>query len=361
MVSLYSETWQNCFRHSKNFEKDAKKLLLKGLLPDNILLQNICKIYGRKSGIIRYITNAICRNINEQSNKIVKVWPAFRYRNDLKIRENHIIFVVIMETHTDIKTDYQIYVRNVNKILTVSEKENYCIRGNEKLSDVRINDITLCLKSNASKLMETHTNLTWVTISSVKSSGQGKENRIVKTLCIALYVQVKGFIPIDEDPFEQFINGYPVDVREGVFTLCGSPTELHHNVRMGCALDSGYGTKQGTIGPFFRYESDPYTYLLTSAHVLLDPEQMKKLIIDKEVHYGMFGTDTYQPPESISVEHNSRHHLGKLEFAVYRKGGQNTPGMEVALVRINKDRIPIDGKFPSKCKCSLILKILHMN
>ncbi|XP_060604524.1 uncharacterized protein LOC132757293 isoform X2 [Ruditapes philippinarum] len=76
---------------------------------------------------------------------------------------------------------------------------------------------------------------------------------------------------------------------------------------------------------------------------------MQRLIVDKEVHYGMFGTDTYQPPESISVEHNQRHHLGKLEFAVYRKGGQYKPGMEVALVRINKNRIPIDGKFPSKC------------
>jgi hypothetical protein len=354
MFFLYSETWQNCFRNSKNFEKHAKMLLLRGLLPDDTLLQSICKRYGRKSEIIRYITNAICQNIKEQSNNIVQVWPAFRYGNDLKNSENHIIFVIIMETHTDIKTRYQIYERNINKILPVSEKENYCIRDNEKLSDVKINDITLCLKSNASKLMETHKNLTCVTISRVKSSGHGRENRIVKLLCIVLYVQVKGFIPIDEDPFEQFIDGYPVDVREGVFTLCGSPTDLHHNVRMGCALDSGFGTNQGTIGPFFRYQTDPYTYLLTSAHVLLDPEQMKKLIVDKEVHYGMFGTDTYQPPESISVEHNSRHHLGKLEFAVYRKGGQYKPGMEVALVRINKNRIPIDGKFPSKCKYSLI-------
>ena len=83
---------------------------------------------------------------------------------------------------------------------------------------------------------------------------------------------------------------------------------------MGCALDSGFGTQQGTIGPFFRFENDPCTYLLTSAHVLLDPQQMRRLITDNQVHYGKFGTDSYQPPESTSLERVPRYHLGNTKL-----------------------------------------------
>ena len=85
---------------------------------------------------------------------------------------------------------------------------------------------------------------------------------MIPSPCIALYVQIKGFLPI-----EPIHDRYPVDVREGVFRLCGSPTDLHHHVRMGCALDSEFGTQQGTIGPLFIFKNEPCTYLLTSAHV----------------------------------------------------------------------------------------------
>jgi hypothetical protein len=311
------------------------------------LFQTICKEYGRKSEIIRNISNGICQNIKKQSNNIVHVWPAYRFKTGMDCSESQIVFVVITNRETQIQSEYQICQRHLNEISSLSENENKRLHDTEKLYDLKSDDIALYLKSKAKQLMETHKNLTWVTVSVIKSSRHDKnDHRMAEIPCIALYVQIKGLIPINEDPFEQFLDGYPVDVREGVFSLYGLPTDLHQNVRMGCALDSGFGTKQGTVGPFFKYETDLHTYLLTSAHVLLDQEQMKKLIVDTNVYYGKLGTDTYQPPESISVDHNSRNHLGKLELAVYREGGQYKPGMEVALVRIDNQRVPIEGKFP---------------
>jgi hypothetical protein len=323
---------------------------LEGTLPDHSLFQNICKEYGRKSDIVRIISNGICQNIQEQSNNILHVWPAYRHKHGMDCSENQIVIVVITDRDANIQSDYQICQRHLNEISLVSENENKRIHDNEKLYDLRSDDLALYVKSKAKHLMEKHTNLTWVTVSVIKSSGLDMDDqRMVKLPCIALYVQIKGLIPIDEDPFEQFLDGYPTDVREGVFSLYGLPTEdFHQHIRMGCALDSGFGTKQGTVGPFLKYPTDLHTYLLTSAHVLLDPEQMKKLIVDTNMYYGLHGFDAYQPPETISVgKHSSRHRLGKLEFAVYRTGGQDKPGMEVALVRIDIQRVPIDGKFPS--------------
>ena len=283
-----------------------------------------------------------------QSENIVDVWPAYRYEKGSWCNEDSIIFVVITKGQTKIETEYQIYERNINEISSLAEKENSSISEEEKLlTGIEAGDLTQCLKSNAEQMMTKHSNLTWITMSGIKSTGFGNPfPSMTATICAALYVQIKGFIPIEEDPFEPILDRYPIDVREGVFRLCGSPTDLHQHVRMGCALDSGFGTQQGTIGPFCRFDNDPCTYLLTSAHVLLDPQQMRRLLTENQVHYGKFGTDSYQPPESMSLERDPRYHLGKTEFAVYRKGGQYTSGMEIALVRIDNSRVPKDGQFP---------------
>jgi hypothetical protein len=281
----------------------------------------------------------------------VNVWTAFRYDKFDKHCGNEIIFVLITnEPEEAMIIDYETYQRCLHDISLKCEIENSKIQWEEnkhKIHDAQIADLTKCLKYNAKQLMKKHTNLTRATISWVKSSEFGsKQCSLKKSPCIALYVQIKGLVPIDEEPFDEFVSGYPVDVREGVFTLCGFSTDLHQNVKMGCALDSGFGFGQGTIGPFIKFQSDPHTYLLTSAHVLLNPDQMKRLIMDKNVYYGLCGNDAFQPPENRTVGQGTRHHLGKIELAVYNEGGDGSSGMEIALVKIDENRIPVDGRFP---------------
>jgi hypothetical protein len=118
---------------------------------------------------------------------------------------------------------------------------------------------------------------------------------------------------------------------------------------MGCEMDSGYGTKQGTIGPFVQLQNHTGTYFLTSAHVALDNRQMEALTKSRHdyIYYGFAGNNTFQPPESKTVgDTNIRHHLGKIKLAVYKEGNEYEAGMELALVQINKDREPNDGYFP---------------
>jgi hypothetical protein len=73
---------------------------------------------------------------------------------------------------------------------------------------------------------------------------------------------------------------------------------------------------------------------------------MKRLIMDKNVYYGLCGNDAFQPPENTTVGQGTRHHLGKIELAVYKEGGDGNSGMEIALVKIDENRIPVDGRFP---------------
>ncbi|XP_060598103.1 uncharacterized protein LOC132751908 [Ruditapes philippinarum] len=189
-----------------------------------------------------------------------------------------------------------------------------------------------------------------LTTSWVKSSGFQTETSLMENIpCVALYVQIKGLIPFQEKSFDKTVVGYPFDVREGVFCLCGKPGDLHQKVKMGCEIDSGYGTKQGTIGPFVQLQNHTETYFLTSVHVALDNRQMEALTKSRHdyIYYGFAGNNTFQPPESNTVGDTSiRHHLGKIKLAVYKEGNKDEGGMELALVQTNRDREPDDGYFP---------------
>ena len=358
-ILLDSIAWKNCFDRDENFETEANDLLFRGILPDQGTFWKICQTHGRKSVIVQEICKGIGQYIKGQSGNIINVWPAYEYAKGSRLDANRIFFVVITKEPIVINVDFHVYQRNENEISSLNEQENRSIREQEKSCDVDIGDIKSCLSSNATKLMASHRNLTWVTASGIKSSGyrRSMEHKLKKIPCIALYVQIKGLIPIEEEPFEEVIDGYPVDVREGVFKLCGLSTDLHQHIRIGCAIDSGFGTKQGTVGPFFKYESDPEMYLVTCAHVLLETNQMQQLLAEKQVNYGLFGNDTYQPPESISVGGNSRHHLGKTVLAAYRTGGNGKSGTEIAFVQINKDRRPMTGYFPYESQRNLTGRI----
>ncbi|KAH3873665.1 hypothetical protein DPMN_036902 [Dreissena polymorpha] len=155
---------------------------------------------------------------------------------------------------------------------------------------------------------------------------------------LALYVLAKGYIPIDEDPFEKSYDGIQVEVREGVFVpFVNTSNEYHDHVRMGCAIQR---CLKGTLGLFI--EHNIYGLCgLTCAHVMLSKEEHERCKqINGRIHSDLLLNDceVYQP------EHP--HGLGSLVEAIYKEGNCFQTGIDIALVEI-KQRHPIDGKFPS--------------
>ncbi|XP_053388480.1 uncharacterized protein LOC128551609 [Mercenaria mercenaria] len=329
-------------------EDEAMSLLQKWTLPDNDVLNKICQAKARNSNVVKMICRNICDFIKQKSTMIRHVWSAFRPDGN-----EDIIFVMLTSHPVEIESAFQTYQRCEDEISDESQNENehiYHMQQQDGLDSEEMDKLTTYVKQNAKKLMQQHSNLTKISASWVKSSGYNTLDACIKKIpCIALYVHIKGLVPINEEPFQKTIVEYPFDVREGVFTLCGKPSDFHRNVKMGCEIDSGYGTQQGTIGPFFEFQENSEIYYLTSAHVLLDTRQMELLTKRQDgcIFYGISGSDTFQPPETKTVkEESKRYYLGKIELAVYKEGDDNAAGMELALVRLSKDRVPVDGSFP---------------
>ena len=320
------------------------------ILPDEEILIRVIKERNQSSHIVRVIIRNICEYIKLLSPKIRHVWPAYRLENSEE-ENRRIVFVIHTGEKIEIETEgrFTTYQRCEDEISPSSILENdniYKAEQSHEYETAEMQKIIAFVKSNARRMMQRHSNLTKVSASLVKSS---KVGRIEHTPCIALYVHIKGLVPFNEEAFDRTITEFPIDVREGVFTLCGKPDELHEQVQMGCIIDSGYGTSQGTVGPFVQLQNHKETYFLTSAHVTLNKRQMETLVKGQGgcIYYGISGNKTFQPPESKSVKAlNRRYHLGTVELAVYKEGDETEAGTELALVQISKNREPVYGFFP---------------
>ncbi|KAH3740954.1 hypothetical protein DPMN_047672 [Dreissena polymorpha] len=208
------------------------------------------------------------------------------------------------------------------------------------MKDSEVELIRTCISNNADLLMAKHKYL-----SIVEGCCHKRECGIAidSSACkyeprLALYVLAKGYIPIDEDPFEKSYVGIQVEVREGVFVpFVKTSNEYHDHVRMGCAIERHL---KGTLGLFI--EHNIYGLCgLTCAHAMLSKEEHERCKqTNGRIHSELLLNDceVYQPERP--------HGLGSLVEAIYKEGNCSQTGIDIALVEI-KQRHPIDGKFPS--------------
>ncbi|XP_045208643.2 uncharacterized protein LOC123560536 [Mercenaria mercenaria] len=337
--------WQICLEADDSFENQAANLLEHRKLPNQGVLNAACAKYTLSSPILKDLCKCICRYIKEKSENIVHVWAAYTYRKDSMVFGNEIVFVVLT-THNDIinEKDFSIYQRCVLDVKTktenmkINEKE---LDTSNRPSATEIEDLEACLRENAKTLMKEHSELTRVTAgwyrACVNDTGQYS---LQKQLCIVLYVHVKGYVPLEEKPFPTQIGKYPVDVREGIFTLCRGPNDYHEKLKMGCVIR---GENQGTLGAFIEIENDGDIYGITCAHVVFDNKMLKRIIEHGQIDYrnSETGVTVYQPASDTIVKS-----IGSAVIGLYDEGGNGAPGMEIALIKINQDRWPTEGTFP---------------
>ncbi|XP_053389721.1 uncharacterized protein LOC128552701 [Mercenaria mercenaria] len=188
--------------------------------------------------------------------------------------------------------------------------------------------------------MEQHTNLTRVSIGWFKSKGFGtKHQNITQKTCIVLYVQVKGFVPLNETALPEVIDEIDVDVREFVVLPYTFPNEHHEHIKMGCAIHGGLRNAQGrflgeTLGGFFEVGRE--MYCITSAHIFMSPADMSKL-----KQCGKFcdlgpGNDIETFEAHQPVVEGSRS-FGRGVRAVYKEGGNGETGVEAVVIKVQTD------------------------
>ena len=335
--TIDTEAWNMCLSKGADIE-EQKALLNKLKIPDGNILKALCSKCGLSSWILKEICKNICIYIKMKSEIIVHVSATTKgtYRSG-----DDIVFVVMTnKAGTFIEKDFEIFQRS---ILEVDEsdlaKEINRKEYDNPLSHEEMDNAEKCLKDNAKSLMKKHTNLTRVTSSWFREEKDtnAETPSLRRELCIALYVSFKGYIPVGEKYFPKNIGGFPVVVREGIFTLCKGANEYHQNVKMGCAIG---GERIGTLGAFIELENDTSLYGLTCAHVVLENLKLKTLIEKGTVFFNNSCQTVFQPATEDFKP------LGTAVVVHYQRGGNGLVGMEIAVIKINQDREPVDGTFP---------------
>ncbi|XP_053392231.1 uncharacterized protein LOC123539328 [Mercenaria mercenaria] len=332
------------------YDNFAKYFVHKNVLPSNRELHTACRHLGRRSATFSNICRMICKQVVGTAEDIADVWASYRMEDCHLDGTISIVFVVMTTTDTPRNIhlkDYKYHLVSQNTFSNESE----IVRARELSDETHaistkhntLEELRKCIAHHADDLLERHSNINVIVPSLKKSKGYYSDNHsIIDEPCIALYVPLKGCIPIHEDPFPQELDGYKVDVLEGKFeTYEGGPNEFHEHLKMGLAihakiLDSNKHLLGGTLGGFVNH---PVYKMcgITCAHVLCSSEEMNfikycgiKDGLDKPV---------FQPVNDESAP------FGRVVMAVYKSGDESSSGMEAALFRI-EERHPEDGSFP---------------
>ncbi|XP_053383644.1 uncharacterized protein LOC123537265 isoform X2 [Mercenaria mercenaria] len=321
-------------------------LLAKEILPSNHLLQSACTKLGRHSNIVSKICSKISAFIKMSTKDIVDTWAAYEYSEYEKNGEAKVIFVVCT-TQIRARIDVRDYIIHQRKINTYSSESQEVLAESIKTLDKdyqpnEISELRKCIATHSDSLIDSHSNLNIISPSLKRSRGYGTASRVISDeLCIVLYVDVKGFIPIQEEAFPKQLDGIPTDVWEGGFeTFTGGPNDTHEHMKMGLAIHA-YNTNSlgklvgGTLGGFVEH---PLHGLcgISCSHVLLSGEEMRKvqnggqLEIQKSVYHPVCYTSSTQ--------------FGKVVSAVFKEESSTT-GVDVAMFKIEA-KFPLKGDFP---------------
>lgn len=346
-----SVQWEDCIVDGST--GSLEKLLSEGNLPPLFILDKSCLKFGHKSDIVKLMCGAISKHIKSLSDEILNVWPAYEYTNSRESDQNKIIFVLITKNkdQMQLNCEYRICIRDNRKCsLESAHVVKRELETCEIISYDKLTELTNIVNKHAKSFTKKHSNITMMSVSWMKSKGFGTPEESIEQLpCIALYVHIKGMIPIAEDPFPVNVENFPVDVREATFTfLHGGPCEYHEKLKMGCAIGSSMQNADGhfltgTLGGFVDHPEHGVC-CITCGHVLYSPMGGLRGFENGVRDFGDHEhVAVYQPISKGSPE------FGIVKKVVYREGGNGTAGVDVALVKIFH-RIPINGDFPFSIK-----------
>ena len=282
--------------------------------------------------------------------KIRDVWTGYE-----KDKPGLPVFVVMVdEKQFDIPKTYASFkivqktIRQVSSeakdIMDMENDKNLTFTSQEQ------ENIRKCIAKHSKRLMDKHSNLKIVSASKIRSKNYNTPEQNTKfENCIVLYVDVKGIIPFNEDVFPTFLESdgtkFPVDVREGYFTLDTNPAapgEYQAQLTMGCKITNEYN-QSATLGAVVRLPGGKVG-ALTCWH-MFNTERAFEDYQKDVLHHRNLKTDVYQP----SVHEQNR--FGKIVAAYDTSGDENDIGVDAGLIEItDTNRTPQSGGFPKTYK-----------
>ncbi|KAL3854462.1 hypothetical protein ACJMK2_013730 [Sinanodonta woodiana] len=339
-----------------NFRKIGN-LLKYRMVPSKSTIINAIKEHGYNKGI-QCLLRGMANILSKQIPDAIRVWIGYR------MQDIHApIFVVVLNKKTiipekmilsELYDDYEIVFRNEHtpneEEVRISEQSEVNANTIKKEDIARVLD---CIAKNTERLMNEHSNLSIIAASNVKAMGFNgcvSKLKLIESMCIVLYVPLKGIIPVGEKDFPSDIDGISTDVREGEFVFHGRKEahKWHPKLPMGCRISTRSG-QSGTLGGFVDLPGGK-TGCITAAHVVLNKTERKKYIKFKKPKKARYNTSLAQGRNIIEIYQptSKRAAFGKVSQIAFEEGNKSAPSVDAAVIEItDHDRTPYTGMFPS--------------
>ncbi|KAL3855564.1 hypothetical protein ACJMK2_014771 [Sinanodonta woodiana] len=346
-----------CIRDN-NF-REIGLLLKNRMVPSKSTIIHAIKEHGYNKGIqclLRGMSNLLRKQIPEA----IRVWIGFR-TEDIHTP----IFVVMFSKKTIIPEkmklvepydEYEIVFRNEH---TPSDEEEHISEQSEEhahtINKADMARVLDCIANNTERLMNEHSNLSIIAPSTVKAMGFNgclSERKLIQSMCIVLYVPIKGIIPMGEKGFLKDIDGISTDVREGEFVFHGrnKARNWHPKITMGCRISTRAG-QYGTLGGFIDLPGGK-TGCITAAHVVLNEKERRNYVKFKKAKKerynallakGEIEIKVYQPRRK-----RKRAAFGNVSQIAFEEGNKSASSVDAAVIEItDHNRTPHTGLFPS--------------
>jgi hypothetical protein len=334
----------------------VEKLLDENLPPYNEDIQTLNELCGRKSEKMKTLCRRSCGaiNSNEYKDTAKDVWPAW------DPTRGEIVFVVESTKNTKIRSDFSLTDLKIienKRNCSVLDTESHMVMAKEKelLKNQTYDDLSHLqglqkeISIRSKKMMDKHGNINAIFPSIIKSVGYFKsgKHKFIETFCISIRVEKKisGLIPLEEDPIANYLGKFPTDVIAGNFSFLGDgPNDFHENIKIGSAIHAGLVTDKGdllggTMGCFVKHKMFGLCGM-TSAHILLSQAEIQEVLKDGYREYDINSLKPVFQPISDTLSQ-----FGQVVAAACNEGQSDTPGVEVALIKI-LCRQPTSGSFP---------------
>ncbi|KAL3855565.1 hypothetical protein ACJMK2_014772 [Sinanodonta woodiana] len=331
-------------------------LLNNRMVPSKRTIIHAIKEHGYNK-VIQCLLRGMANILRKQIPGAIRVWNGYR-TEDLQTP----VFVVMFSRKKIIPEkiqllepydEYEIVFRNEH---TPNDEEEHIseqpeIRANNinKEDMARVLD---CIANNAERLMNEHSNLSIIAPSTVKAMGFNgclSKCKLTESVCIVLYVPIKGIIPIGEKEFVKDIDGISTDVREGEFVFHGrrEAHKWHRKLPMGCRISTRAG-QSGTLGGFVDLPGGKIG-CITAAHVVLNKTERKNYVKFKKAKKTKYNASLARGQHIIELYQPTckRAAFGRVSRIVFEEGNKSAPSVDAAVIEItDDDRTPSTGMFP---------------
>ncbi|WAR15830.1 hypothetical protein MAR_030424, partial [Mya arenaria] len=268
-------------------------------------------------------TQEICVDIKSFGPNILDVYAAYKYPKS----EPHAVTFIVTVKNDDVNLENFAQYNIVKRTLHCYSNEGRDVIYSECNKQNRLNAsdeyrLKASIEINETLLMQRHRYLSMVSGSAVRSKCYKGNHVIEPTICLVLYVDVKGYVPIDETPFRDNYDGIAIDVREGGCWRLNSPINIGEGIRRH-TFD-----KEGSIGGFVEVPSLGLCGI-TSAHVLLNDQEYMQCKLEK----GFTATGLQN---EFRIHSSCNEDIGRLISAMYEEGNDREAGFEVAIFNIER-------------------------